>query len=226
MVSTASPDPFYVEAECCLLCGVPEHIAPELFHTGEHHCSFIRQPHTSSEIDKTVEAMASSEVDCIRYRGDNDVILRRLGEAGLADLVDGAKAAGYSELRRDRVRFRPPGLSADGMSAKSLASAFRQYLRGQSDFSGVNRYKVMPATLWPRTVTLSWFEWNFHSVIFEASLINELRVISLKPAFPDALKGLARILDDWLRAAQKYQEIEWLTAAQLSLGGKGFHSPY
>jgi hypothetical protein len=62
--ATANGD-FYVEPDCCLLCGVPEDIAPEIFYTGEHHCSIIRQPCSPDEIDRTIRAMWSSEVDSI-----------------------------------------------------------------------------------------------------------------------------------------------------------------
>src|SRR5215210_3939582 len=85
--------PFYIEAGCCLLCGVPESIAPELFHTGEDQCFLIRQPASRAEIGKAIEAMWSSEVDCIRYSGNDLSILKRLGEAGLSSLADDPRAS-------------------------------------------------------------------------------------------------------------------------------------
>lgn len=56
---------FYVEPDCCLLCGVPEDLAPEVFQSGENHCFVKRQPCSRDEVDRTVRAMWSSEVDCI-----------------------------------------------------------------------------------------------------------------------------------------------------------------
>lgn len=79
-------EPFYVEPDCCLLCGVPESIAPELFETGEKHCTVKRQPVISAEVDKTIRAMWSSEVDCIRYSGTDEMVLRRLGQAGMSGM--------------------------------------------------------------------------------------------------------------------------------------------
>jgi len=84
------PGPFYVEGGCCLACGVPEDIAPDLFGwvEGDMHCYVKRQPETPKELDRMREAMCSSEVDCIRARSCSPEFLLDLARAGHAHLVD------------------------------------------------------------------------------------------------------------------------------------------
>ena len=97
---------FYVEPDCCLLCGVPEDIAPEIFQTGEDHCSIIRQPCSPDEIDRTIRAMWSSEVDCVRYGGQDAAMLERLARAGMAGQADHRPhSPGSSTRLRDQVSF-------------------------------------------------------------------------------------------------------------------------
>src|SRR5262249_19374093 len=85
--------PFYVQDGCCISGGVPENPAPGVFGwvkdaKGGAHCVVKRQPATPLEITQTLEAMASGEVECIRFRGQDKEILRRLGEMGEAHLSD------------------------------------------------------------------------------------------------------------------------------------------
>jgi hypothetical protein len=102
---------FYVEADCCLLCGISEDIAPEVFQTGEDHCFAKRQPCSLDEVDRTIRAMWSSEVDCIRYRGRDAGLLDRLARAGMIGQADHPqlfKALGMQSVPGDA--FCAPGL--------------------------------------------------------------------------------------------------------------------
>src|SRR5262245_42256398 len=103
--SLADEGDFYVEPGCCLLCGVPEDIAPEIFQTGEKHCSVVRQPCSPGEIDRTIRAMWSGEVDCIRYRGRDATILDRLARADMAYLADHHHGRDVPFCLRNRVSF-------------------------------------------------------------------------------------------------------------------------
>ena len=61
---------FYVEANCCTLCGVPEAIAPDLFATSDRgHCYVKKQPETADEFDRMTKVFATQDLGCIRYRG-------------------------------------------------------------------------------------------------------------------------------------------------------------
>jgi ferredoxin len=87
-----APGAFYVEAECCLTCGIPQQIAPEIFawhNEGDSgHCYVQRQPQTSEEFDKVIEVMQHADLDCIYYGGSDRAELDRLSLADLAAQCD------------------------------------------------------------------------------------------------------------------------------------------
>src|SRR5688572_8197390 len=84
------PGPFYVENGCCLSCGMPSEIAPDMFEweEGDTHCFVSRQPCDPKQLDRMMHAMWSSETMCIRYRGTDPVISRRIAEFGNEDSCD------------------------------------------------------------------------------------------------------------------------------------------
>ena len=87
------PGDFYVEYNCCTMCGVPFVEAPELFGThtdpaGYEHCFVKRQPATLKELDHMFGAIACAELQCIRYSGRDQHILNhliRIGERSICD---------------------------------------------------------------------------------------------------------------------------------------------
>ncbi|MDX2238536.1 MAG: hypothetical protein NW203_13320 [Hyphomonadaceae bacterium] len=87
------PGPFYIENECCITCGVPMDIAPDLFTWDEQipypgHCFVSRQLANSGEFDLMLEVMKCMEVDCLRYRGDDLALRARLAREGHKDQCD------------------------------------------------------------------------------------------------------------------------------------------
>lgn len=72
---------FYVDSECCMACGVPQAVAPDLVGWTDESttfCYWIKQPHTADEIDRAVRVLNSQELGCHRYSGTDPQILRRL----------------------------------------------------------------------------------------------------------------------------------------------------
>jgi hypothetical protein len=183
---------FHVVPDCCLLCGIPESIAPELFETGKDHCTVKRQPITEVEVDKVVRAMWSSEVDCIRYSGTDEVILTRLGQAGLSAQADDPRGANAVPLTRDRVTFTLPGNLRGPDIATKIAAAFLNDLRRQG-------MTVLPAFFGKSTVHLSWFRREFHSITFACA--EEDQTMTAKLRSKSALVGVAWCVDDWLRSS-------------------------
>lgn len=195
--ATKNDGDFYVEPDCCRLCGVPEDIAPQIFHTGEQHCSIIRQPSSRDEIDQTIRAMWSSEVDCVRYRGRDETMLERLARAGMAGQADHGNTSASLIHLRDQVSFDMPA-GAGLMDASQVANAFREDMRTKGK-------KVLPALLGKRSVWLSWYQNRFHLVRFadagRGQFVARLR-------WTMAVQGLAWLVDDWLRA-QSVENIRW-----------------
>lgn len=74
--------PFYTTGEC-LACTMPEAEAPEclapLSDDNNYHTYFLRQPETSEEIERVCVAAEVCCVSAIRYSGNEQTIIRRLG---------------------------------------------------------------------------------------------------------------------------------------------------
>lgn len=198
---------FYVEPDCCLLCGVPENIAPEIFETGENHCFVKRQPCSQDEIDRTVRAMWSSEVDCIRYRGRDAALLERLARAGMAGQADHPLRLDAPAGLRDRVSF---GISAEtslSTSASLIASVFRADMRASGK-------TVLPAVFGRKAVWVSWYQNRFHLVRFTDEGDGRFAA-RLRSRI--ALQGLAWLVDDWLRA-KNAEDLQWKAMGDLMSG--------
>jgi hypothetical protein len=73
---------FYVEAGCCLHCGVLREIAPALFESQDESCFVKRQPKTRDELDRMLRVIRAQDLGCVRYKGRDRAILERLREQG------------------------------------------------------------------------------------------------------------------------------------------------
>jgi hypothetical protein len=98
---------FYVEAGCCLSCGVPAHIAPQLFTDhGLNHCYVHKQPETSDEMRLMSEVFATQDLGCVRYAGTDKATLLMLRSRNGAESCDHPGLVGRWRIFRDRVRWR------------------------------------------------------------------------------------------------------------------------
>lgn len=81
---------FYVEKDVCLQCMAPELEAPELmgFDKRSGNCYFKKQPATPEELEHAIAAVSVSEIQGLRYAGNNDLVLRRLSKLGASDCCD------------------------------------------------------------------------------------------------------------------------------------------
>ena len=81
--------PFYVLNGCCTACGVPTALAPELFDfDSTDNCYVKRQPTSDNEKEKVLRVLRAQELECVRYCGTDEAVLRRLAEAGEAHQCD------------------------------------------------------------------------------------------------------------------------------------------
>jgi hypothetical protein len=81
-----APGDFWVDANCCTRCGVPD-AEPDLFGI-EDVCYVKKQPATPDEVDRMLKVISIAELGCIRYRGRDTMIRRKLVEMGEADVCD------------------------------------------------------------------------------------------------------------------------------------------
>jgi DNA-directed RNA polymerase subunit RPC12/RpoP len=110
----SAPGDFYVQAQCCTSCGVPQAVAPDLVGwTNETHpqCYWIKQPQTSDELDRAIKIIHSQELGCHRYSGTDQAILRRL------------PAEDCDHLRPDLKLKSQPYFASSGGSPKFTLSA-------------------------------------------------------------------------------------------------------
>ena len=92
---TGEPAPasgdFYVEKDCCTLCGVPEKLAPDLIGIGQAaggwgHCYWKKQPETEAEMQQAFAIFDDQDLGCHRYAGTDPEIIARLGPENCGDL--------------------------------------------------------------------------------------------------------------------------------------------
>ena len=86
-----APGDFYVQADTCLQCCIPHEEAPELLNDCKvefRECYFRRQPQTPDEVEHAIRAIWVSDLNCIRYGGNDQAIIRRLHELGRDDCCD------------------------------------------------------------------------------------------------------------------------------------------
>lgn len=95
-----APGPFYVAKHHCIICALPNQTAPrnmawsDLSHRRSDgceipsHCRVLKQPTTAEEDEEMIQALITSCVEAIRYRGKDPGILKRLRAEGKAHLAD------------------------------------------------------------------------------------------------------------------------------------------
>jgi hypothetical protein len=83
---------FYVEKDLCMMCMMPEVEAPELmdFDQEAGNCYFKKQPNTPEELAHAIAAVASSEIQGLRYAGNDPEVLHRLVDAALLTVAIGS----------------------------------------------------------------------------------------------------------------------------------------
>ena len=124
------PGPFYVGDGCCTGCMAAVDEAQGLLRYDEpaSNCYVLKQPSSADELTRMVRAASVAELQCLRYRGTDPSVLRRLAEAGLASLCD-SPAPGIRPVVRNTACFRRPGSRRDTAVALRNALASTGYFR-------------------------------------------------------------------------------------------------
>jgi hypothetical protein len=126
-------DDFYVEAKCCMFCGVPQAIAPELVgwklsETSQfEHCYWIRQPANDDELTRAINIIHAQELGCHRYAGNDPQILRRLPAEECDALHPRKPASMWPEWLKTSTA--PVRLSLSASEGGLLSRLWRQFFR-------------------------------------------------------------------------------------------------
>ena len=207
--------PFYVEDGCCTACGVPQSIAPALFTENEHeHCYVRRQPGDEAETDAMLRVIATQELGCIRYGGSDPTILRRLVEGGEGDQCDEPAPRGVAPIRRDHVRFTVERRKTPWTASEILERmvAFNARWRTTS---------LHEASAAVASVSVSWFEDNYHRI--EASASNETGNWIIRHHGPPRLSDS---IHDWLTQDPAFGSLRWQTREQSDADGTWTATPW
>jgi hypothetical protein len=85
---SGNPEGLYVDASCCLDCGVPWTVAPSVFAEGPGSCVVRHQPASTTELRRVLRVFRSQDLNCVRYGGRDLRALAILRRAGCADACD------------------------------------------------------------------------------------------------------------------------------------------
>ena len=211
-----APGPFYVENECCTSCGVPEHIAPDLFGSDDDdHCYVKRQPGSSRETTTMLRVIATQELSCVRYRGTDEAVVLRIAEMGEAGACDTRLPDGLKPQRRNRVSFRAPA----SLSPRDLLDRFFEFLVTRPQYDLKRMPVVIDGTR--ASMSVSWFEDRYHRIdVTREPATNEWVLIHQGPV------GLSMAISDWLEAENETSAQDWRSGADVENGVPRMTTPW
>ena len=114
----------YVDSDCCTNCGVPVHVAPEVFAWGPGVCFVKKQPSGPTELRKVLRVFRQQDLGCIRYAGRNRRIislLEKVGEGSACDRDDRARAGFEAQV---------PGVTQGASARPPLKPWWKRLLGG------------------------------------------------------------------------------------------------
>jgi hypothetical protein len=212
--------PFYVLNGCCTACGVPTSIAPELFEfDSSDHCYVKRQPASDVELEKAVRVLRAQELDCVRYRGSDAGILRRLAEAGEGDHCDQA-LPGVGVMLRNVVTFTIPDSKESPLDGAVLLEEFSGYVKARFPDLQV-RTKPIERRNKEASFALAWFEDHFHPITIRPVDRSSQMFILHRGNL-----GLSELLDDWLRSTRRFEAIRWCAEEAWNKSGEWQSRPW
>jgi hypothetical protein len=233
------PGPFYIENGCCTTCGVLENYIPDLVaYDKDRHCFIRQQPATAVEMYGMIQAVDAAEFRCLRYRGDDPDLQRRLAEAGLAAQCDTAAPLTIRPLFRNHVTFQAP----PEMTNADIAEHFRAHLSALN--LGISKLRLTPITSAKGVVSFSygWYhnwsdsarallairkpdllEVNWCPVTIQSDPSTEdRRLLVHSPAQEPKKWGFSLGIDHWLRSDPRFQALRWYTAEAWQAGGSSW----
>lgn len=206
-----SPGPFYVVDGCCMTCDTPFVGAPGLFaYDNQPHCYVQRQPGTKEELDRMLRVVLSAEAACIRYRGKNPGIRRRLAELALAEQCDVAPPAGIQPVYRDYVTFQGVDPATRALTATQVADALWEYLRSDAPRWNLERLTPIVETPSSAEFSIAWFKDQCYPLAVHALAPPECGWL-MRNSWVE-IRGNRKIsfmLHDWFQVEARFSDIRW-----------------
>ncbi len=200
------PGPFYVCDGCCTACDVPFDLTPEMFaYDSDNHCYVKRQPNTENELDRMIRTVLSSELECIRYRGDDKNVLRRLAESGYSHLSD-EPVSGIAQLLRNYGTFDAVNVVDRFLSTQDLAKSFQDHFQAQQNEYLSYKFRSLFSDGLKTSFEYAWYKDNFHPV--------EISFLGLPNSQWLVITDTPFQFYDWLVAENRFCDIRWYTANQ------------
>ena len=126
-----APGDFYIENDCCIQCGVMHGEAPDLLGwtcgPQPRHCIVAKQPASPAELEQMLTAMFVSDIDSLRYRGNDPDIIDYIAITGHSASLDSSPEAHGGLTARSHAVFSVKG-GWFPVHARTLAESFiRQF---------------------------------------------------------------------------------------------------
>ena len=148
--------------------------------------------------------LRAQELDCVRYRGADEAILRRLAEAGEAQHRDHLPA-GVGVVLRNVVPLSRSQTRTDdrAMPLVLLEESLRLREEPISPSLRCSHDAQLSSEDEEASFALAWFEDHFHPIAVRP--VDSERWLILHRGN----LGLSEFLDDWLRSAQRFTDLRW-----------------
>ena len=206
-----APGPFYVVDGCCVTCLAPHQQAPTLmgFDAVEENCFVKQQPQTEDEKAQAIRAVWSAELQCLRYKGNDPEILRRLAEIGVADVCDLALLRASTPILRNHVTFK----AAFANDPWEVGLTLRHYILSNNP-ENVN-FKVTPLERQADVVRFaySWYEDRFYTLnVMRGEPATDRFLVHHSPTWEVGSVAVSLEVDDWLRSDPRCSNFRWYTS--------------
>ena len=186
--------------------------APNHFAYDDNHCYVCRQPQTTAETTDMIGTAWMAEFQCIRYRGGDPDILRRLAELELRGICDLEPPARIKPVIRNHVQMAVAGKPTITTS-QQLVGEFIDHLMSQNSAGRQFKTRPMQTLINASSLELSWFDDHFHRIVFAAvrDSPSDWHIESaLNNDHTD--RGVGNVIWSWLkRSKARFTSVRWYT---------------
>jgi len=216
---------FYVAAECCTACDVPQVVAPDLFaYDGDMACYVKKQPSTPDELFRMLRTFAEQDIGCIRYGGTEPSVLERLSSLGEAYACDEPAPQDAELTLRDLVTFT---VSEGGpRQLEALCRDYADWLRDGE--SAGSRYEIVGPTRDAAdsvVMSFAWFENNHHRLRW-SRLADDAFSLQYLGGSERSVPTLSDVRYDWTVSRPFVAHPRWHVASEWRPGAAGEELPW